>query len=294
MARALTDIRDGFGARELWTHLGWQDIKQRYRRSVLGPFWITISQGVIAAGLGLLYGVLFHIPYETFLPYVATGLIVWTFMNNCILEGMESFIVNEGLIKHLPAPLSVYALRTVWRQTIMFAHNMIVYVIILIIFFGWLNGPYSLTEKNGVCVDPKLVCHPGLDWNVLLAIPGFLLIAINAGWVALLFGIISTRFRDLPQLVGAIVQLMFYMTPIVWPIDQVINNNGARAGLKDIVLPVLKLNPFYHFEQIVRGPLLGQQFGLGSWVTVLAMTVVGWSLALFAMRNYRARVSYWV
>ncbi|HEY3468538.1 MAG TPA: ABC transporter permease [Amycolatopsis sp.] len=288
-ARAFADIKAGFRARELWGHLGWQDIKQRYRRSVIGPFWITISQAVIALGLGLLYSQLFKVPVEVFLPYISTGFIIWGFISGCLSEGMETFIANEGLIKQLPAPLSVYVLRTVWRQTLLLAHNMIVYVAVLIIFFNALSHQYSVS--NGVC-QPGGICHPGLSWTILLAIPGFILLALNAGWVTLLFGIISTRFRDIPQVVNSLIQLLFYGTPIVWPVDQLLAG-GQRSGISWI-LPIVKANPLYHFMQVIRAPLLGQDFSPENWIVVGAITVVGWALALVAMRNYRARVSYWV
>jgi ABC-2 type transport system permease protein len=289
-ARAFADIKAGFSARELWGHLGWQDIKQRYRRSVIGPFWITISQAVLALGLGLLYSQLFKLPVEVFLPYISTGFIIWGFISGCLSEGMETFITNEGLIKQLPAPLSVYMLRTVWRQTLMLAHNMIVYVAVLAIFFGALSKQYSLLG-DGLCI-PDHICHPGLSWTILLAIPGFVLLALNAAWVTLLFGIISTRFRDIPQVVNSLIQLLFYGTPIVWPVDQLMSG-GARAGVSWI-LPIVKANPLYHFMQVVRAPLLGQEFSVENWIVVGSITVVGWALALVAMRNYRARVSYWV
>src|SRR2546423_15699466 len=112
--RAFGDIKEGFGQRELWSHLGWQDIKQRYCRSVIGPFWITISQGVISLGLGVLYSTLWNLHVATFLPYIATGFIVWSFISGCLSEGMETFIANEGLIKQIRGPLTAYALRTVW------------------------------------------------------------------------------------------------------------------------------------------------------------------------------------
>lgn len=293
-SRAIDDLRRGLAQRQLWAHLGWQDIKQRYRRSVLGPFWITISQAVIALGLSILYSQLFAQNVATFLPYILTGFIVWNFINGCLVEGMDTFISNEGLIKHLPAPLTVYSLRTVWRQTIMFAHTMIVYVVVVVIFFTHLDHPYSLSTGSCGNIDPGVLCHPGLGLNWLLVIPGFALLAANAMWASVLLGIISTRFRDLPQLIGALVQLMFYMTPIVWPMDQLTDARSARHQLAHIILPVLKLNPFYHFVQVVRGPLLGQVVSPLSWVAVLGMTVVGWGLALLALRNYRARVSYWV
>jgi ABC-2 type transport system permease protein len=290
-ARAVADIRGGLHERELWSHLGWQDIKQRYRRSVLGPFWITISQGVLALGLGLLYSQLFGLHIQTFLPFIATGFIIWGFISGCITEGMESFIANEGLIKHLPAPLTVYALRTVWRQTLMFAHNMIVYVIIMLIFFTNLNHSYALDD--GRC-DPgsTSICHPGLGWYMLSAIPAFVLLAINAGWVTLFLGVISTRYRDFPQLIGSIIQLLFYLTPIVWPIDQLYSGGGRDSV--SWALPFVYLNPFYHLVQIIRAPLIGQAVNIWSWVVVVGIAVVGWGLALLVMRNYRSRVSYWV
>jgi ABC-2 type transport system permease protein len=289
-ARAIADIRGGLRERELWSHLGWQDIKQRYRRSVLGPFWITISQGVLALGLGILYALLFQVNVKTFLPFIAVGFIIWTFISGCLTEGMETFIANEGLIKHLPAPLTVYVLRSVWRQTLMFAHNLIVYVAILLIFIKSLSGQYALTT-TGECND-LAICHPGLGWTLLTAIPAFALLAINAGWVTLFLGVISTRFRDFPQLIGSVIQLLFYLTPIVWPIDQL-----YAGGNRDAVawaLPFVYLNPFYHFVQILRAPLIGQAVSPWSWVVVGGITVVGWALALLVLRNYRSRVSYWV
>ncbi len=289
--RAITDIQNGLRERELWSHLGWQDIKQRYRRSVLGPFWITISQAVLALGLGLLYSQLFKLHLATFLPFIVTGFIIWSFISGCLTEGMETFIINEGLIKHLPAPLTVYALRTVWRQIIMFAHNLIVYVLVIAIFFGGLDHKYALA--TGVCEpNSTAICHPGFGWYTLSAIPAFGLLALNAGWVILFLGVISTRFRDFPQLISSIIQLMFYMTPIVWPIDQLYAGGGRETV--SWALPYVYLNPFYHVVQIIRAPLIGQAVSIWSWVVVTGITIVGWALALFVMRNYRSRVSYWV
>ena len=285
-SRAFQDIREGFAARELWGHLGWQDIKQRYRRSVIGPLWITLSMAVTSAGLGLLYSQLFGSPIGTFLPYVTVGFIVWAFILGCLTEGSDAFISNEGLIKHLPAPLTVYALRTVWRLTLMLVHNLLVYLAVLIIFFGYLSQPYKLQETANA------VLQPGLSWTAVLAIPAFVLIAANGAWVTLLFGIISTRYRDIPQVIAALTQLVFFMTPIMWSTD--ILNQRFGQGDHSWAILIAELNPVYHFIQILRAPLLGLQQSWHHWVVVGAVTVVGWALALVAMRNYRARISYWV
>ena len=134
LTRAWGDLVDGYRRRELWLHLGWQDIKQRYRRSVLGPFWITIATGTTAVAMGGLYSKLFHLQLSEHLPYVTLGLIIWNLINASILEGADVFVANEGLIKQLPTPLSVHVYRLVWRQMILFAHNIVIYVVIAIIF----------------------------------------------------------------------------------------------------------------------------------------------------------------
>jgi ABC-2 type transport system permease protein len=149
--RAFGDLRQGWHQRALWGHLGWQDIKQRYRRSVLGPLWISISMGVIALGLGILYSLLFQTDITTFLPHVAVGLLIWNFISGCILEGSEVFIANEGLIKFLPAPLSLHVYRLVWRQTLFFLHNLVIWAVLMIVFPHPLSWTLVLAVGSPSC-----------------------------------------------------------------------------------------------------------------------------------------------
>ncbi|WP_456566446.1 galactan export ABC transporter permease subunit Wzm/RfbD [Blastococcus sp. SYSU D00695] len=267
LARTFSDLVSGWRQRELWGHLGWQDIRQRYRRSLLGPLWITISMAVTAVALGILYSGLFGNPIEKQLPYVLVGMIVWGFIAGCVNEGAEVFIANEGLIKHLPSPLSVHVYRLVWRQILFFAHNMIVYAIMLLIF-------------------PQ-----PMSWTVVYVLPAFGLLVLNGAWVALLAGIVSTRFRDLTPITQSVVQLMFFLTPIVWIYGDLLNSPNPAVAER---ARLAEFNPFLHFIEIVRAPLLGADQQVRHWVVVLVITVVGWVLALLVMRRYRARVAYWV
>lgn len=264
---ARKDLVAGWRSRELWAHLGWQDIRQRYRRSVLGPIWITISMAVIAVALGILYAGLFGNPLEEQLPYILVGFIVWAFISGCILEGADVFIANEGLIKHLPAPLSVHVYRLVWRQTLLFAHNLIVYVVMLFIY-------------------PR-----DLHWDSLLAFPAFALLAINGAWVALFAGMASARFRDLNPIIGSLVQLMFYLTPVVWIYDDLLNSPNPAVAER---ARIAELNPFLHFIEIIRRPMLGEPTDWHHWLVVVVIGVVGWAITLLALRRYRTRVPYWV
>ncbi|WP_179274845.1 MULTISPECIES: ABC transporter permease [unclassified Rhodococcus (in: high G+C Gram-positive bacteria)] len=266
--RALGDLRTGFSQRELWLHLGWQDIKQRYRRSVIGPFWITIATGVQAIAMGLLYSVLLNIDLREFLPHVTVGLIIWNLISAAILEGGDVFVANEGLIKQLPSALSVHVYRLVWRQLLLLGHNMLIYVIIIAIF--WPPG--------------------GLHWTVIFAIPALVLILLNAVWVSILFGIIATRYRDIAPILGSFVTLMFFMTPIVWTTSGLQSMGGEAANRAKLV----EINPLFHYLDIIRAPLIGEDQQAYHWYIVLGFTVVGWALAIVALKKYRARVPYWV
>jgi ABC-2 type transport system permease protein len=266
-SRAVRDIVEGFEQYRLWGHLGWQDIKQRYRRSVIGPLWITISMAVTVTALGLLYSQLFNQEVAVQLPYLAVGFIVWGFIGDTINAGAEVFISNEGLIKQLPAPISVHVLRLLWRQMLFFAHNLVVYVVIMVIF----PKPVTLID--------------------LIAIPAFVVIALNGGWVIIVVGVVSTRFRDIPPVTQSIVQLTFFMTPIVWNYDtfRLDPRPGVAARAR-----IAELNPFMHFLEIIREPMLGSPIAWHHWAVVGVITIAGWGVALVVLRNYRSRVSYWV
>ncbi|MFD4368995.1 ABC transporter permease [Rhodococcus sp. NPDC058521] len=266
--RAFKDLKGGFAHRELWLSLGWQDIKQRYRRSVIGPFWITIATGVQASAIGLLYAALLDIPLDEFLPYVTVGLIVWNLINASITEGSEVFIANEGLIKQLPSPLSVHVYRLVWRQLLFFAHNLVIYVIMMVAFGVWRD----------------------LTWTSLAAIPALALLVLNALWVSIVFGIFATRYRDIGPILGSLTLLLFVLTPIMWT-TQSLEAQGGQAAER---VKLAEINPLFHFLDIVRAPMIGQDQEAYHWYIVLAITVVGWAVALFALRKYRARVAYWV
>jgi len=265
-ARAFADLKSGYEQRELWAHLGWQDIKQRYRRSFLGPIWITIATGATSLAMGLMYSVLFGQDIAVLLPHITIGLIVWGFIAGCILEGADVFASNVGLITQLPAPLSVHVYRLVWRQLLLFGHNLIIYFILLAVF--------------------RIQIH----WTIFTAFVALALLALNGAWVAIVFGIVSTRFRDIRPILESVVQLLFFMTPIVWMTDTIVQNGGKYADRARLA----ELNPLFHYLAIIRDPMLGHKQEAYHWYIVIAITAAGWAVALYFLRNYRARVPYWV
>src|SRR5471030_526912 len=126
--RALTDLASGLVLWPLWGRLGWYDILQRYRRSVLGPFWLTASMAIMVIALGVLYAELFNTSIHEFLPFLCVGLLVWNFISSFLTEGGTLFTGAEAHIKQIRLPYSVYVYRSGWSKLIIFAHNFVIYL----------------------------------------------------------------------------------------------------------------------------------------------------------------------
>jgi len=259
LAKAMRDLRVGILSVHVWPTLAWQEIRQRYRRSVLGPFWLTISIGVLIAGMGPLYSRLFGQDTSSYFPHLAVSFIVWMLLASLITEGCTSFMVAEGLIKEGRMPLTVHVLRVIWKNLIIFAHHALILVILFLFY------------------------PPPLSWALLLVPLAILAIAVNALWVGLFLGMLCARFRDIPLIIQSIVQVMFFLTPVLWTPGAL----GRHAW-------AAQWNPLNHLLEIVRGPLLDGRVAVTSWAAVLGMALVGFAFVLPVFARFRARIAYWV
>jgi ABC-type polysaccharide/polyol phosphate export permease len=253
------DLYDGFRNWRLWTTLGWNDIRRRYRRSILGPFWITISMSVLVAALGSLYGHIFHMEIEIYLPYLTLGFVVWGFISTSLKESCQAFWGQADLIKQVRVPFSVHILRLVWANFIVLLHTIIIIVPIWIWFRHW----------------------PGV--TALLAVPGMAVIGLNLVWVGLVLAVLNTRFRDVSQLVETVLQIAVFATPIMWPVSAL----GDNTFIADI-------NPLYHLLELVRAPLQGQVPEAHSWMIAVAAAVAGCAVAALLLRRVERRIVYWL
>jgi lipopolysaccharide transport system permease protein len=258
-AAARSDIISGLALWRLWIRLGWNDILQRYRRSVLGPFWLTASMAVMVVALGILYAELFNQPIDDFLPFFCVGLLVWTLISSFLTESGVLFTGSESYIKQISLPYSVYVYRSSWSKVIVFAHNFVIYFGVLLYFQIW----------------------PGAV--AILAVPGLMIVILNGAVAGLCIGMVSARFRDVPQLISSIVQIVFFVTPIFWKPESL----KGRAYVVDF-------NPFFHLLEIVRAPLLGTVPSAGSYFAVLLITLVNVAVTGVVFTRFRSRISYWV
>lgn len=253
------EIIGAFTAWRVWTVMGWDDIRQRYRRSVLGPFWITLSMAVFILILAVIYSRLFHMDLEKYMPYLTIGYVVWGFIAAVTNDSCSAFHDATKIIKQIKLPFMTYIMRVVWRNFIVFLHTVVIYIPIAIYFR----------------VEPS--------WVWLLAIPGLVLVCINAIWVATVIAILSTRYRDIQPIVNTIIQLGMFATPIMWPASSL----GNERIYADI-------NPVYHLIEVTRAPLLGDMPEPLSWAVSGGLAVVGSLIAVALLVRTSRRIVFWI
>lgn len=257
---ALADLAAGWTQRQLWWRLGLIEMRRRYRRTVIGPFWTGLSMAIFAVAVGIVFSNLWKMDMRDYLPFLTSGLVAWILVSTILTESCTVFVSAEGLLKQTPLPFSIFVYLNVWRNLIVFAHNLTVFIAVIIIYPVPIN-PYTL-----------------------MVIPGILVFAINAVWMSMLIGMIACRFRDVQPVVSSVLQISMLITPIFWPPEQV-------GDLRPFIVGP---NVLYHFMNIIRAPLLGQPTEMLNWIVVGTITVVGWTAALILFGRYRERIIYWL
>jgi homopolymeric O-antigen transport system permease protein len=259
-ATARADLIAGICAFPVWTRLGWQEVKRRYRRTFFGPFWATLSIGAFIGGMVFIWAPLFRTDVSSYLPFLSAGLVTWTFATALISEGCGTYTAGTTVITQLNFPYTVLNFSVVWRNIIVFCHNVLIVVIVVIA----LKIP--------------------ITWQTLLLFPGIIIVAVNGAWMTILFGMVSARFRDVPPLVGNIIQILMFVTPIFWFSHQL----GSAAQ------PIIKYNVMFHLVEVMRAPMLGTAPSLLSYGVTIAGAIVGWLVTFDLYARFRRRIPFWL
>jgi lipopolysaccharide transport system permease protein len=245
--------------RRVWVLMGNQDIRLRYKRSVIGPFWITLTLAAWVAGISILYSQILNAPFREYLVYLTCGLLAWNFISAIINEGNGSLVDNAAHIQSARIPLSVFPARVVYRNYIVVLHNAVVVALVLL---------YSRAE---------------IGLTALLAMPGLLMVGLCLFFAISITGVLCARYPDLKQVISSLMQMGFFLTPILW--------QPGMAGRSSFAL---NANPLYHLIELIRAPLLGTTPSTYSFVFVFCMLIALGLGALFAWSVARRRVFYWV
>lgn len=259
-ARAWLDLKEGLKSWRFWLLLGISDIRQRYRRSRIGQFWITISVAIFIAAIGLVYSAIFRQPIGEYIPYLTTTFIVWSLISGIIIDSTTAFIQSEGFIRQQAIPKTSFILRILTRNIVSFWHNFIIIPVVFILFG----------------VPPA--------WTWVAALGGLIMILLAGFFAGLVCAILCTRFRDLPQITQNVMQVAFFVSPVTWQIELISEQSRHWVAI----------NPFASFLRIVSEPLLGRlpdpvTYASAAFI-IISLSLVAWPL----FRRCRHRIVYWL
>ncbi len=256
---SIQDVVDTIKKRHIWMFLGAMEVKQRYKRSLIGPWWISISMLIFVLSMSVVYSKLFHQNIKEYLPFFTAGFLVWQLISSTINEATDLFRNSGGYIKQINLPYNIYVFKHLTRQVFIFLHNAVIYLLVAFFF------------------------QVSFGWNSLFVIPGLLLLIVNLYWISLLVGLISTRYRDMAPIISSCVQVAFFITPISW-MPKLLSADSL----------IIKLNPFAYYIEMIRSPLLNIAPSLRASVGSLILTVVGMVVSIYVLSRVRHRISFWV
>lgn len=238
------------------------DVKQRYARSFLGPFWITITTFIIVFALAVIFGNLFGGEINQYLLYITVGIIFWSFITATISEMCTAFISCESLIKQLNIPIWIYPLRITIRNLYILVHN----IIIIPLVYVYLDITANIEQ-------------------VVFSFFGVLLLSLNLLGLGTVLAFICARFRDVQPITQNLLQLMFYITPILWSIDQI-----KQRTMIDILL----YNPMVYIIDAIRGPLISVWIDHNSFYYSSFFASLLLISAYLVYNKYHKDVVYWL
>src|SRR5262245_53308891 len=108
---AINDLTQGLQHIGLAAYLAWEDVKQRYVRTMLGPFWIVLSTGIWFSAMGFVMANLFKQGLAQYLPFMISGLLIWVLISTSIMEGTQVLITSAPLINSFSMPISTHYVR---------------------------------------------------------------------------------------------------------------------------------------------------------------------------------------
>lgn len=251
----------GFLEWRIWFYMAFAEIKRRYRRTLFGPFWVTLSIAIFIGTMGVIFPILWHTDVRTYIPFFSSGYIIWSFISLTTTDACNTFVDASGLIKQTSLPFTVYANNVVARNLLVLLHHLPVFIIIMFIF----SVPIGI--------------------NTLKFIPGLLIICLTSTWLCILLGMFTSRFRDIKQIVTSLLQISMFITPIFWEPSQL---GDSKARL------LVTMNPLYHFIQIARAPLLNQAPSINNWLITIIICILGWLFTLLMLGKNRKHIVFWL
>jgi lipopolysaccharide transport system permease protein len=247
--------------RYFWLSLVKMDLRARYRGSVLGMGWSLLYPICMTTIICVAFGGLFGLDLSEFAPFLMAGLTFWGFLGTVTAGGCQSFFCGESYIRQHPAPMAIYPLRTM------------------------LGGAFHYSLGLGLVIILGGVMH-GYDspWPLFTLVPTLLLLLVFGWALAVIFAVINVRFRDTNHLTELALQILFYLTPVMYKADM-LQNRGIGF--------LLWLNPLVPFLDLLRKPTVYCQTpDLMTYLLAFGITVVAGAAAGLALRSQERQLIF--
>jgi ABC-type polysaccharide/polyol phosphate export permease len=240
--------------------LGIQQLRHRFARSRLGQIWLTVSTALTIGAMGAVWSLLWKQPLREIMPFVGVGIIMWNFITQVLNECTLAFINHGHFYRNQKMNFSVSVYSVIYNNTLILAYNLII-VVVLIIAFG-----------------------VPINWYQLQIVPAFVLTWITMAWSGYIVAMTCVRYRDIIQLVTSWLQVLFWITPVMWKPDFIPSQYQF----------IIDYNPFAQFLNLLRNPFLGEPVSSYTWLTTSAITFGGGILALLLIGRYQRRIIFWI
>lgn len=258
---AYDDVADGLRLWNMWVPLTFAEIFGQFRRFALGVAWIPLGMVLVAYMLGLVYSQMLGRDYWDYSLYLLAGFTFWQFIQTSVLSGFGLFSGQANMINNISLPFSYYIFKFIFEA---FVNLMIVLPFVFIV--AALHGEVR-------------------SLGVLMVVPAILVYIVTGVAVAFFMAILSIRIRDLESPLSSFMRVMFLVTPIIWQVDQM---QGSMR------MVIATYNPFYHFLEIARAPILGEAATAINWYVSLGVMGGFLLLSLLMFARARHRIHYWL
>jgi len=258
LERCLAELAPFVTRHVTWRALAAGDIRSKYRRTMLGPWWITATNAFTALIMGLVAGRFLGADMKTYLPNFMISMTIWNFISSSLSESCFTMINAGGMIKAVNMPILIHVMRMVHRNLIIFLHNIAIIPII------WLVYPWHIGVQS------------------LLAPVGLLIVYVAVVSGSVVVSMICVRYRDVPPVMTSVLQLLFFVSPIIWVPE---NIKGGEL--------FVALNPVAYLLAITRDPIMGRSPHLQSWVGAILFVALATAVMAYIYTRYRSRIVYW-
>ena len=254
------DVIEGIKSWRIWHVIGSAELRQRYARSRLGQFWVTLSTGILIGSLGLVWSVLWRIPAAEMMPYIAVSMVIWAFISGVIVDSTGIFVRNSRFFINQRTPFSTVIAASLYQHLLVLLHNSVIVVLFFVVFLR----PIGIEAS--------------------LALLGFGLALVTAFWVSYLVAMACTRYRDLRQVVSSLVQIAFFVTPVLF----------RSEAIPESYRHLLLWNPFAVFLSVMGDPILGEPVPLTNWLTATIISFGGLIATLPIIGYFHRRIIFWI